>query len=232
MRVASVSYHLVNWNNADPMDYLAAGYWIDLAGEVQPLQFSEAEAGVFVDGPELSTRTPPVLPESGQLTFDGAAQGFYIGRFGQNPAVAEGSTEFGEFIAAIQLAADLGAGTIGGCLGCLGGFRVSDLFFADAASGEQRKLGTRVLPHRILLQAPLSTDGTFRNGTDGGVAVTLGTPDAELTASSGTWGGKFSNIPNQAGDPRLVAGTFGASFTTSLGGEGAFLGTFVGLNLP
>lgn len=229
---ASVSYHLVNWNNADPMDYLAAGYWIHLGGEVQPLQFSDAEAGVFVDGPELSTLTPPVLPESGQLAYGGAAQGFYIGRYGENPVVAEGSTEYGEFIATIQLAADFGAGTIGGCLGCLGGFRVGDLFFVDAASGEQRELGSRVLAHQIRLQAPLSTDGSFRNGRDDGATVTLAAPNAELTASSGTWGGKFSNIPNEAGNPRLVAGTFGASFTTSLGGEGAFLGTFVGLNLP
>ena len=117
-------------------------------------------------------------------------------------------------------------------MGCQAGFRISSLLFVDASSGEPQELGGTVLPHQIHLLAPLSMDGTFRNGSDGGVNVTLVAGNAELTESSGTWGGKFSNIQDAAGDPRLVAGTVGASFKTSLGGEGAFFGTFVGLNQP
>ena len=117
-------------------------------------------------------------------------------------------------------------------MGCQGGFRISDLLFVDGSSGEPQELGGRVLRHQIHLLAPLSMDGTFRNGSDGGVNVTLVAGNAELAESSGTWGGKFSNIQDAAGDPRLVAGTVGASFKSSLGGEGAFFGTFVGLNQP
>ena len=229
---ALVSYHVVNWNNDDASDYLAAGYWLHLIGETQSLQFTGAEAGVFVDGPELSTLTAPVLPEAGQLTFAGPAQGFYVGRYGMNPVVSEGSTEYGEFSSLILLTADFDEGTVGGCMGCQGGFRISDLFFVDGSSGEPQELGGRVLPHQIHLEAPLSMDGNFRNGSDGGVNVTLVAGNAELAESSGTWGGKFSNIQDAAGDPRLVAGTVGASFKSSLGGEGAFFGTFVGLNQP
>ena len=235
---ALVSYHVVNWNNDDASDYLAAGYWIHLVDETQSLQFTSAEAGVFVDGPELSTLTAPVLPEDGQLTFAGPAQGFYVGRYGMNPVVAEGSTEYGEFSSSILLTADFDEGTIGGCMGCPqagsedGGFEVSAFFFVDGASGEPGQLPGRVLDHQIHLQAPLPMDGTFRNGSDGGVNVTLVAGNAELAESSGTWGGKFSNIQDAAGDPRLVAGTVGASFKSSLGGEGAFFGTFVGLNQP
>ena len=228
----SVSYHVVNWNNADPSDYLAAGYWIHLVDETQSLQFDSAEAGVFVDGPELSTLTAPVLPVAGQLTFAGPAQGFYIGRYGAHPVVAEGSTEYGEFSSTIGLTADFDEGTIAGCMGCQFGFRIRDLLFVDGASGESQELGGRVLPHQIHLSAPLSMDGTFRNGRDGGVTVHLVAGNAVLTESSGTWGGKFSNIQGANGDPRLVAGTVGSSFKSSLGGEGAFFGTFVGLNQP
>ena len=117
-------------------------------------------------------------------------------------------------------------------MGCQGGFRISDLFFVDGSTGEPRELGGRVLSHQIHLEAPLSMDGSFRNGSGGGVNVTLVAGNAELTESSGTWGGKFSNIQDAGGDPRLVAGTVGASFKSSLGGEGAFFGTFVGLNQP
>ena len=234
---ASVSYHVVNWNNADSTDYLAAGYWIHLIDETQSLHFTSAEAGVFVDGPELSTLTAPVLPDAGKLTFSGPAQGFYIGRYGAHPEVAEGSTEYGEFSSSIRLTADFDEGTIHGCMGCPQerfeeGFRVSAFFFVDGASGEPRQLRGRVLSHQIHLQAPLSMDGTFRPEGDGSVTVMLMAPGVELTESSGTWGGKFSTIQDAAGAPRLVAGTVGTSFKSSRGGEGAFLGTFVGLNQP
>ena len=231
---ASVSYHVISWNNTNPMDYLAAGYWLHLAGDAQSLQFTDAEVGVFVDGPELSTATAPELPVSGQLNYAGPAQGFYVGRYGTHPVVAEGSTEFGEFSSTIQLTAYFDsqtAGRIEGCMGCESGIQISDLFFVDGASGAQQELGSRRLPHQVHLQAPLSTDGTFR---DRGVNVVVeATTGVELTESSGTWGGKFSNAADVvAGDPRLVAGTLSAAFKSAIGGEGAFLGTFVGLKQP
>ena len=225
----SVSYHVVNWNNVDPTDYLAAGYWIHFANEAQPLQFTAAEAGIFIDGPELSTA--PVLPDQGQMIFAGPAQGFYIGRYGMRPDIAEGSTEYGEFSSSIRLSADFGEGTIGGCMGCQGGFRISDLFFVDGTTGESRDLGARTLPHQIHLNALLSADGSFRDGRDGGMTTTVVGGNAELAESTGAWGGKLSNIQDANGAPRLVAGTVSSWFKSTLGGEGAFLGTFIGLNL-
>ena len=117
-------------------------------------------------------------------------------------------------------------------MGCQeGGFRFSDSFFVDAASGRAASYSVSGCSHtRSISRQPLFVNGTFRSDGDSGVTVNLVATQTELTESSGTWGGKFSNIQDANGAPRLVAGTVGTSFKSSLGGEGAFLGTFVGLN--
>ena len=244
---ASVSAHFISWNNADPDDYLAAGYWLHLSGvsgEGQSLDFENAEAGVFVDGPELSPMTTAVLPVSGEASYEGPAQGFYVSRYGTNPAnpaVTAGSSEVGRFDSTIQLTTDFEEQTIEGCMGCqiasvpLQGFRVHDLLFVDGESGERMEREARVLPYRVkLFETPLQMDGAF--GSSGNLQLEpigdAGLPPGFVTSSSGSWEGNLSNKSDEAGDPRLVAGTVGVSFETVVGGEGAFLGTFVGLKQP
>ena len=53
-----------------------------------------------------------------------------------------------------------------------------------------------------------------------------------VTRSSGTWGGKFSNVPDSIGDPRLVVGTNGGEFLEDDGSRGVFLGAFLGRKTP
>ena len=244
---ATVSAHLVSWNDADHNDYLAAGYWLHLSGvsgEGTALGFENAEAGVFVDGPELSPMIGAALPGVGQASYEGLAQGYYVGRFGTNPldpAVSAGSTEAGGFESTIQLTADFAEQTIQGCMGCriastpLQGFLVQDLFFVDGETGERTERGTRVAPLRAqLFETPLQVDGRF--GSVGNVRIEpigdAGLPPGFVTSSSGSWGGNLSSKFDEAGEPRLVAGNVGVTFQTAVGGEGAFLGTFIGLKQP
>ena len=53
-------------------------------------------------------------------------------------------------------------------------------------------------------------------------------PDISIASTEGAWGGRFSNIADSVGNPRLVASTFGAEAASAGGSEGAFLGSFVG----
>ena len=60
----------------------------------------------------------------------------------------------------------------------------------------------------MLSPAPIGPDGTFR---DDGVTVEI--DGRAIAASAGAWGGRFSDIADAAGDPRLAAGTAGAEWT-------------------
>ncbi|MDE0372236.1 MAG: hypothetical protein OXI73_06800, partial [Rhodospirillales bacterium] len=41
----SVAAVYTNWNNADPTDYMAGGYWMHLEGRTDPLEITGAETG-------------------------------------------------------------------------------------------------------------------------------------------------------------------------------------------
>ena len=69
----------------------------------------------------------------------------------------------------------------------------------------------------------LDSNGTFR-----GEDVRLEHAAISITRTTGAWGGQFSNIPDSAGAPRLLAGTFGAEAISAGGSEGSFLGSFIG----
>ena len=69
----------------------------------------------------------------------------------------------------------------------------------------------------------LDADGTFL-----GQQMRLEHSEYSFASTRGAWGGQFSNTSDSAGDPRLVAGTFGAEATSAGGSEGAFLGSFFG----
>ncbi len=68
---------------------------------------------------------------------------------------------------------------------------------------------------------PFGPDGTF-SGTD----VTVEDDYFPVASSSGAWGGRFSNIPDPAGDPRLVAGTGGGRGETAGGSSVVFVGHY------
>ena len=112
----SLAYALVSWDNDDPTDYLSAGFWMrfDGARTTRRLDPADAEIVPFIDGPELDTRVPPELPVAGTANYVGSAGGVYLYRRPGAEPVAE------EFAATMTLQADFTAGTVAGCIGCVG----------------------------------------------------------------------------------------------------------------
>ena len=210
----SIAAIYVNWNDRDRSDYLAGGYWMHFVGSVDPLRVDGAEIGAFVDGPELSGA--PDLPVGGTASYRGEAGGFY-------GYASTAGTEIGEFAADAEFSADFSSNTISGCLGCNGGATVSGV--AVSSAGQAVEFADEIVPVRLRLgQAAFGSGGTFRNRD-----VTLERDDATVTSTTGSWGGRFSNVPDSAGDPRLAAGTAGAEWTEADGSQGAMVGAWYGI---
>ena len=66
---------------------------------------------------------------------------------------------------------------------------------------------------------PYHPDGTFN-----GYEVSVEHMVRDITEVDGFFGGQFSNIPNDLGNPRLVTGIYRADFRESEGGGGRFYG--------
>ena len=99
-------YALVSWDNADPTDYLAAGWWLTYPPDVPIRAFGAAARGVFLDGPELDPARPPDLPLAGRATYAGAMGGLYTYNYGRAWGELAGSTELTEFTGPVSLTAD------------------------------------------------------------------------------------------------------------------------------
>ncbi len=210
----------VSWDNSDPTDYLAGGYWMHFEGTTAPLRITGVELGAFVDGPELSGAAS--LPNLGTARYNGDAGGLYAVRYGSGSGVPAGSTETGEFTANIALTADFANSTISGCIGC-DGSGVTDYIFVDASTGRAREVSGESSESSFHLSpASIDNSGRFR-----GTTVRWAHPDATVTSTEGSWAGQFSNVAVN-GDPRLVAGTVGAHAQTSLGTEVVFVGAWYG----
>ena len=76
-------YALVSWNDADPTDYLAAGWWLTYPPDVPFSAFEAATRGVFLDGPELDPANPPDLPLTGTASYSGGMGGLYTYSYGR-----------------------------------------------------------------------------------------------------------------------------------------------------
>ena len=217
----SLGYAAVSWDNTDPTDYLAGGIWMHATGDFSAERITGMEVGAFMDGPELDGS--PSLPVRGTATYNGSAVGLYAYEYGSNWAdIPDGTIEIGGYEASATLTANFGAGTISGCIGCVGSVYVSGV----ATAPDGRTVGFEDVPSiaRVRLgSAAIGSDGTFRN-RDVSVEI-LG---RTVTNSTGSWGGKFSNIEDSAGDPRLVAGTNGARWNESDGSQGVLTGAFFG----
>ena len=208
----------VSWDSTDPTDYLAGGYWVHVEGAAG--EIAGAEFGAFIDGPEISVSSPPDLPLSGTASYLGEAEGLGFQVNGTDTD-DPGGRWYGIFSATADLHADFSDMTISGCVGCVGG--VLFLGRYEDSSGRVRDVTTTSPAQVHLGPAPISQDGSFRNR-----AVSLTSPDFDITSSNGAWGGQFSNIPDASGDPRLVAGTFGGESESSGGTEALFVGAYYG----
>ena len=108
-------------------------------------------------------------------------------------------------------------------MGCRDGVALFGELY-DADTGES----TDVLFEDSGYQVHLDPTSLDSNGTFLGQQIRLEHRIISITSTTGAWGGQFSNIPDSAGAPRLLAGTFGAEAISAGGSEGSFLGSFVG----
>ena len=65
----SLIYAVVSWDNDDPTDYLAAGWWVHVPVlDPRPDNIGRA---IFIDGPEIDSANPPEMPISGEAHYLG-----------------------------------------------------------------------------------------------------------------------------------------------------------------
>ena len=218
----SVVIATVTANEDDAADYLTVGHWMHIAVDVAEFSFTGAEIGAFVDGPELMA-PPASLSALGTASYYGRASGAYNVLHGTDTGAIPGSTESGIFDSTVELAADFAANTISGCVGCRDGVALFGELY-DADTGESTGVMFEDSGYRLHLDsAALDPNGTFL-----GQQMRLEHPVISIASTEGAWGGRFSSIADSAGDPRLVAGTFGAEAISAGGSKCAFIGSFVG----
>ena len=116
----TILYAAVEWDDANPADYLSVGWWLHFPPGVPGDEYELAERGVFIDGPELDSSHPPEMPVSGEATYAGGAGGLYEYLYGSGWGELKGESQYVEFSAPIELTADFSEGTIAGCIGCAG----------------------------------------------------------------------------------------------------------------
>ena len=224
---SSLVYALIGWDDDDPTDYLAAGYWLRFPG---PRVFGNglvaAERQVFIDGPEIDPSDPPQLPVSGTATYVGPVGGLYEYSHGSDWTDVEAPVVADEFAATMNIEASFADGTLSGCIGCIGDIRIERRHLY-AYLGFRRRPVPEAPPTDYELHFGLTAidpDGTFRN-----TEVSVLHPDRIVTQSSGSWSGTLSNVPDDDGFPRLVAGKMDAEFQEADGSQGNFQGIFTAL---
>ena len=228
---ASLVYTLVSWNNDDPTDYLAAGWWLRFPGEFvrsfffRGLSLADSEGSAFIDGPELDASRPPRLPDAGHATYVGGAGGLYRYRYGSDWAGFESSAYLEEFTGTIALTADFSNSTITGCLGCIGEITLErEHLYSALGYREEEPVALPTDYELHFAPTAIGSDGAFESS-----GVTIVHSGRDITQSSGSWNGNLSNIPDPDGNPRLVAGVVEAQFDESDGSHGEFQALYTGL---
>lgn len=194
----------MSWDRDDPSDYLSAGFWIHFPDQRWPnLEYYTPNRSVylFIDGPELDPRFMESMPNLGTATYSGGTGGRFLYFYDEDTYSDE------EIAGIITLQADFAAGTIGGCIGCVGDLKVQRLHLADAYkrfAGDTVPLTFDPKDYEVhLAPTPYRSDGTFET-TEG---VTVRHPERTvMDVPYAFWGGGFSNRRDSAGNPRLVSG--------------------------
>lgn len=226
-RGTSVVYALVSWDPENPADYLMAGWWAQFPGQHLPeLSFRDSIQYAIVDGPETDPSSPPDLPLEGQATYTGQAGGLYTYVAGSDWGEDEGAYVIDEYEGVITIAADFSDATMSACIGCSGDLVTRRAHFGIFLGDELRDVQGIAADYELHFgETVFNQDGTFEYDD-----VTVRHPARTVTQSEGYWGGTLSNIPDEAGHPRLVAGFSGADFEESDDSVGRFFGTFVALS--
>lgn len=221
----TIVYALLNWDNETQTDYLAAGWWLHFQGQLRfpRLPIFNADRGTFLEGTELDTSNPPEMPVTGSATYVGASGGLYAYQYGSGWGDLAGTEVFEEVQGVITLRADFADKTIQGCIGCEGDFEIQRSHLRIALGWRQGEppAATPDDYEVHLGPTPFTQGGAFRAAD---VRVTH--PGRSVAQSGGSWEGRFSNRPDSAGHPRLVAGSSLAEFTEADGSRGSLEGLF------
>ena len=147
---------------------------------------------------EPNSRGTPDLPITGTAAYDGFAGGLYAAQAGDDAQIEAFTIEMGEFEGDIALTANFDTQDISGTVDNI--YLDYTQFTPDGGS----ESGASLTDYEMELgAAPFGPDGTFA-GSD----VTITHPSF-TTHTDGSWGGRFSTTDDSAGNPRVVAGTFG-----------------------
>ena len=225
----SLVYAVVSWDNDDPTDYLAAGWWVHV-----PLAAPgprNIERAIFIDGPEIdSMANPPDMPVSGQAHYVGGAGGVVQYEFGSSWGGLAGQYALGEYTATMTVTADFDEGTVAGCLGCIGDIEPERRHIAsvyeDVLGIDLPDLLAPVKDYEIHFAAvAYGRDSTFESEL-----VTVAHEERTPATIDGHWGGSFSNVDDAKGNPRLVNGFTDAYFMEPDGSAGILWGIFNALS--
>lgn len=201
----------VRWNDRDSSDYLAAGWWIrDTFGR------NDTEAGAFFDGPELRGPLPDsmTLPLSGQAVYYGEATGLYQTQTRVHctafPCDIPSLDQLvGEFAADAKLVANFTRGDIEGCVGCQQGIRFTPAAY-DLGSGDIERGSAVTRDYLFWLHRAGFLESPHTKGTFAGDLTVV--PLGGHAAGYGFWQGRFSNLPDSTGGPRLLGATLHGQF--------------------
>ena len=221
----SVAYTLVSWDNDDPTDYLAAGYWLRFDGfrRDDDLHIAAADLVMFVDGSELEPVLPSELPVSGTAIYVGEAGGIYTYGYGSDWTGYDAPEVGEEFYGTMTVQANFDDMTIAGCIGCDGDLRIERSHLYTIFGRRVAEPLAMPTDYDIeLAPTTITPQGNFLSEV-----MTVTHPTRTVTQSGGEWSGSFSNRPAPDGTPRLVAGIASAAFTEADGSEGAFNSVFI-----
>ena len=217
-----VLYAVVDWNDADPSDYLAAGWWLVYPPGVSRQEIEDTTRGVFIDGPELDPSNPPDLPLTGTATYLGGAGGLYTYNYGRNWGELAGSSEHTEFVGIIALTADFGSKRLTGCLGCLEPIDIDPgRHLYPYVTWRDPDPEASPADYDLHFSASFDSKGAFED-----TEITVTHPERTITQAAGTWRGQFSNVPDADGNPRRVVGSSDVHFAEEDGSSGNFTGIF------
>ena len=187
----SVAYTV--WENSDPTNYLAGGYWTKTNGT------SVTEMGMFGDfgtgsvfGYYDDQNRPWQRPITGTATYRGDAEGPYT-RDG------DAGVWWGELV----LNANFATNSINGCVGCDEVLVDTGIYVYEIEDLSQDDYTRESLYISLEGTNNINNDGSF-NGTL--ELVNHGT-DIPVSSSQGKWGGLFSENTGTTSTPAFAAGT-------------------------
>lgn len=216
----ALSRVITTWNPDDLGEWMSGGYWIYGSLEPGTTGLSGAEVGAFIDGPELSGTLS--LPESGHATYKGFGAGYYTADVGSAGAFEEGSLVMGEYWGSLVLTAEFGAEAY--IHGSVDDIHING--YAHTPSEPGIEFSQEPVDGQMRLNAAtFSADGS----AIGSVSIV---GNDNVVRSDGIWGVELSKVPDDFDNPRAVAGTSSATYTSEGGSEIILIGVLYGLSEP